>query len=429
MNANAELIARRNRLLGSKARLFYDDPVHLVRGDGVWLFDADGNRYLDAYNNVAHVGHCHPAVVEALHRQASLLNTHTRYLHTQILDYIERLTGTMDESLSTAILTCSGSEANDVALRMAQAATGKMGIIATDATYHGNTAAVSQLSERMPPVGKRAPYVRLVKAPDVYRDDMETCPEQFGHAVGQAVASLDEEGFGVCALMIDPILANEGALNLPAGFFSSAIGHIRKAGGMIIADEVQPGFGRTGSHFWGHQRAGFLPDIVTMGKPMGNGHPLAGVITTQAIMAEFREAFTYFNTFGGNPVSCAVGNAVLDVLEEENLLANAAKTGEATEAKLSRVAEQYGFAGDVRGAGLFMGIEIVADATSHKPAPSTAALLTNAMRQQGVLIGKAGIHDNVLKIRPPMPFNMENAELLATTMKKVFDQVASEIER
>ncbi|MBN9221775.1 MAG: aminotransferase class III-fold pyridoxal phosphate-dependent enzyme [Mesorhizobium sp.] len=423
--AQETLIGRRGRLLGAKSQLFYDEPVHLVRGEGVWLHDADGRKYLDAYNNVAHVGHCHPHVVEALYRQASLLNTHTRYLHTAILDYVERLTATFDASLTTAILTCTGSEANDIALRMAQAASGQMGIIATDATYHGNTTAVSQLSTRMPPVGGRAPYVRLVPAPDSFRHPEAMADGRaFGDAVREAIASLARDGIGLSGMILCPMLANEGFPTLPGGFFDDAISAVREAGGLIISDEVQPGFGRTGSHFWGHQRAGFVPDIVTMGKPMGNGHPVAAVVTTTKILATFRDAFRYFNTFGGNPVSCAVANAVLDVLEDEALVANARDVGAYALDRLRPLADRHAFIGEVRGAGLFFGAELVRDRETREPAPDTAGRVINAMRDRGVLMGKTGIHGNVLKIRPPMPFSRDNADLLIDTLGQVLDEVA-----
>ena len=262
--------------------LFYDDPVHLVRGEGVWLWDADGRKYLDCYNNVPHVGHCHPRVVEAITRQASMLNTHTRYLHEGILDYVERLTATFDKSLNAAILTCTGSEANDVALRMAQAVTGKTGVIATNHTYHGNTTAVSQLSTRMPPVGGFGGHVRHVPAPDSYRplggEGGDAFATAFAAEVEKAIASLQDTPHGFSAIIIDPFFANEGFPDLPPGFLDKTVAAVRKAGGLVITDEVQPGFGRTGSHMWGHQPAGIVPDIVTLGKPMANGHPVGGVI-------------------------------------------------------------------------------------------------------------------------------------------------------
>jgi len=422
MSDNAALIARRERLLGRNMSLFYDDPVHLVRGEGVWLWDADGRRYLDCYNNVPHVGHCHPRVVEAITRQASTLNTHTRYLHEGILDYVERLTATFDSSLDAAILTCTGSEANDVALRMAQAVTGRTGVIATNHTYHGNTAAVSQLSTRMPPVGGFGGHVRHVPAPDSYRPlGGEAFAAAFAAAVEAAIASLQESPHGFSALIIDPFFANEGFPDLPRGFLDKAVAAVRKAGGLVITDEVQPGFGRTGSDMWGHQRAGIVPDIVTLGKPMANGHPVGGVVANADVLNAFRKAFRYFNTFGGNPVSCAAAMAVLDVIEDEKLVENARDVGEYTRDAFKRLAQKHTIIGDVRGSGLFMGMEFVADRATKEPAVAEASRIVNEMRERGVLIGKIGIHQCATKIRPPMPFSRENADL----MLSVFDDVLS----
>ncbi|AVA24552.1 aspartate aminotransferase family protein [Rhizobium sp. NXC24] len=423
MSDNAALIARRERLLGRNMSLFYDDPVHLVRGEGVWLWDADGRKYLDCYNNVPHVGHCHPHVVEAITRQASMLNTHTRYLHEGILDYVERLTATFDESLNAAILTCTGSEANDVALRMAQAVTGKTGVIATNHTYHGNTTAVSQLSTRMPPVGGFGGHVRHVPAPDGYRplggEGGNAFATAFAAEVEKAIASLQDSPHGFSAIIIDPFFANEGFPDLPPGFLDKTVAAVRKAGGLVITDEVQPGFGRTGSHMWGHQHAGIVPDIVTLGKPMANGHPVGGVIANVDTINAFRKAFRYFNTFGGNPVSCAAAMAVLDVIEDENLIENARNVGEYTRDAFKQLAQKYSIIGDVRGSGLFMGTEFVLDRQTKEPAVAEATRIVNAMRERGVLMGKIGIHQCATKIRPPMPFSKDNADF----MLSIFDDV------
>jgi 4-aminobutyrate aminotransferase-like enzyme len=425
MSDNAALIARRDRLLGRNMSLFYDDPVHLVRGEGVWLWDADGRKYLDCYNNVPHVGHCHPHVVEAITRQASTLNTHTRYLHEGILDYVERLTATFDESLDAAILTCTGSEANDVALRMAQAVTGKTGVIATNHTYHGNTTAVSQLSTRMPPVGGFGGHVRHVPAPDSYRplggEGGDAFATAFAAEVEKAITSLQDTPHGFSAIIIDPFFANEGFPDLPPGFLDKTVAAVRRAGGLIITDEVQPGFGRTGSHMWGHQHAGIVPDIVTLGKPMANGHPVGGVIANVDTINAFRKAFRYFNTFGGNPVSCAAAMAVLDVIEDENLIENARNVGEYTRDAFKRLAEKHAIIGDVRGSGLFMGTEFVLDRQTKEPATAEATRIVNAMRDRGVLMGKIGIHQCATKIRPPMPFTKDNADF----MLSIFDDVLS----
>ena len=423
MPDNKTLIARRKRLLGRNMSLFYQDPVHLVRGEGVWLWDADGRRYLDCYNNVPHVGHCHPRVVEAIARQASTLNTHTRYLHEGILGYVERLTATFDDSLDTAILTCTGSEANDVALRMAQAVTGRTGVIATDHTYHGNTTAVSQLSTRMPPVGGFGGHVRHVPAPDSYRPlggaPGEAFAEAFTAEVEKAIASLQESPHGFSALIICPYFANEGVPELPSGFLDKAIAAVRKAGGLVIADEVQPGFGRTGTHMWGHQRAGFVPDVVTLGKPMGNGHPIGGVVANADTLNAFRKAFRYFNTFGGNPVSCAAASAVLDVIEDEGLIDNAREVGSYARAGLENLAEKHDIIGDIRGSGLFFGAELVLDKNKKTPATDLATKVINDMRERGILMGKLGIHQCATKIRPPMPFSKDNAALMLSALDDV----------
>ncbi|RWX37619.1 aspartate aminotransferase family protein [Rhizobium leguminosarum] len=423
MVENAALLARRERLLGRNMSTFYDEPVQLVRGEGVWLWDADGRKYLDCYNNVPHVGHCHPRVVDAITRQASTLNTHTRYLHEGILDYVERLTATFDKSLDTAIMTCTGSEANDIALRMAQAVTGKTGVIATNHTYHGNTAAVSQLSTRMPPVGGFGGHVRHVPAPDSYRPmggmPGEAFAEAFAAEVEKAIASLQSSPHGFSALIICPFFANEGFPDLSPGFLDKAITAVRKAGGLVISDEVQPGFGRTGGHMWGHQRAGFVPDVVTLGKPMANGHPVGGVVANADTLNAFRKAFRYFNTFGGNPVSCAAALAVLDVIEDEGLMENARAVGAYAQDGLKRLSEKHDVIGNVRGSGLFFGAELVLDREKKTPAPDIATKVINDMRARGVLMGKIGVHQCATKIRPPMPFSKENADLMLSTLDDV----------
>lgn len=418
--ATETLLARRKRLMGAGARLFYDEPVHLVRGEGVWVWDADGRKYLDAYNNVPHVGHCHPRVVEALVRQATTLNTHTRYLHEEILDYIERLTATMGPQLATAILTCTGSEANDVALRMAHAVTGRTGIIATDHCYHGNTAAVVQLNSTSAPFDGDTGRVARIPAPDSLRPlggatTPDTFADAFAAAVERAIEELDRRKLGVSCILFCPFLSGEGFADLPRGFFDKALARVRKAGGLVIADEVQPGFGRTGSHMWGHQRAGYAPDIVTMGKPMGNGHPIGGVVTSPEIMNTFRSKAMYFNTFGGNPVSCAVAKAVLDVLEDEQLVANARDVGAYALQRLKPLQARHAAIGDIRGSGLFFGAEFVRDRSAQTPAPELALRAMNLMRERGVLVGLTGNYGNVLKIRPPMPFSRDNVDEVVRT--------------
>lgn len=425
MTKTTEILSRRDALLGPNMSTFYEEPVHLVRGEGVWLWDADGRKYLDCYNNVPHVGHCHPKVVEAICQQAGMLNTHTRYLHEGILEYVEALTSTFADPLNSAILTCTGSEANDIALRMARAVTGKTGVIATDHTYHGNTLAVSQLSCTNPPPD-RWDNVAFVPAPDSYRPlggkaGMAHAIE-FASEIEKAIADLEARGHGFSALIIDPFFANEGFPDLPEGWLTPAVEAVRKAGGIIIADEVQPGFGRLGTHFWGHQKAGFMPDVVTIGKPMANGHPVGGVVTSVDIMHEFRTSFRYFNTFGGNPVSAAAALATLQVVQEEGLMENARISGDYARSGLRALADKHDCIGDVRGSGLFFGAEMVLDRDAKSPATAFTKKVANGMRQNGILLNFLGIHYNALKMRPPMPFTKDNADLMLETLDKVLTE-------
>jgi 4-aminobutyrate aminotransferase-like enzyme len=421
----AELIADRARLMGPNVATFYDDPIHFVKGSGVWLWDADGRKYLDCYNNVPHVGHCNPRVVDAICRQASTLNTHTRYLHDGILDYIDRLTTTMASSLDTAILTCTGSEANDIALRMAEAVTGKRGIIATDATYHGNTSLVSQLSKsNVPTVGfGLGQYFHFVDAPDSYRTpDLDGTI--FAAKVSDQIAALEEDGTGFAALVVCPYFLNEGFPDNPDGWLKPVADVVRKAGGLLICDEVQSGFGRTGTHIWAHEKMGVVPDVVVLGKPMANGHPVGGVIAGRDIVTAFRSGYRYFNTFGGNPVSCAAAMAVLDEIEENDLVTNAKIVGDHANTRLKTLAQKYEVIGDVRGSGLIFGAELVLDRGSKAPATDFTNQIINAMRHKGIILSKLGRHKNALKIRPPMPFSIENANLLIDTLDEVLGQTS-----
>ena len=414
-----DLMQRRARLMGPNVPTFYRTPVHLVRGEGVWLWDAAGKRYLDCYNNVPHVGHCHPRVVEAICRQAGILNTHTRYLHDLVLDYIERLTATLGHGISQAIMTCTGSEANDIALRMAQAATGKTGIIATDNTYHGNTTATSVLSTRRPPIGGYPDHVRLVPAPDSLRPvggSLDGQAQAFAAHVARAIAELEAAGHGFSGMMLCPVFANEGIPTVQPGFLDPTVAVIRRAGGLVIADEVQPGFGRVGSHFWGHDWLGVAPDVVTVGKPMGNGHPVAAVLATPAVMGAFRDAFGYFNTFGGNPVSAAACMAVLDVMEDEGLQQNAARVSAHAMERLRAL--RHPLLAEVRGTGLIFGAEFVLD-EAMTPATDVVTDIVERMVERGFILNRIGRAGNTLKIRPPMPFSIENADMLMDALEDV----------
>lgn len=420
MSDVSDLMARRRALLGPNLPTFYEQPLHIVRGEGVWLWDADGKRYLDCYNNVPHVGHCNPRVVQAICDQARTLNTHTRYLHEGLLNYVERLTATFDDPLDTALLTCTGSEANDIALRMAEAMTGKRGIIATDATYHGNTSLVSHLSmSNVPEVGfGLGQYVRHVEAPDSYRI-ADPDGQGFAAHVQAAIDDLEASGVGFAALLVCPLFLNEGFPTQAEGWLRPAAEAVRRAGGVLICDEVQSGFGRCGSHFWAHQKQGVQPDVVTMGKPMGNGHPVAGLVTRAEIMQRFRASFRYFNTFGGNPVSCAAAMAVLDELQARDLQAHALRMGQLAHRRMSALAEKYAVIGDVRQSGMVFGCEYVLDRQEKTPATEYANRVINAMRQRGFVLSTLGRDKNVLKIRPPMPFDETHLDLLINALDAV----------
>ncbi len=411
-----DLLNRRARLMGPNVPTFYETPVHLVRGQGVRLWDAGGRAYIDCYNNVPHVGHCHPRVVAAIAQQSAELNTHTRYLHDGVLNYIERLTARLGHGLSQAIMVCTGSEANDIALRMAQAVTGKTGIIATDNTYHGNTTATSVLSTRRPPIGGYPPHVRLVPAPESLGTDHATPAQKaqdFANHVARAIADLEASDFGFSGLMLCPYFANEGFPVQSPGFLDPTVALVRAAGGLLLADEVQPGFGRMGTHFWGHDWLGFAPDVVTVGKPMANGYPVAAVLARPDVMAAFRGAFGYFNTFGGNPVAAAAALATLDVIDEEGLMENARVVGDYMQQRLSAL--RHPLLVDTRGHGFFMGAEFVqSDGTT--PATDFTIAVVEAMVARGVLLNRIGRHGNTLKMRPPMPFAREDADIVVDAL-------------
>ena len=418
-----ELLADRIRLLGPNVSTFYDDPVHFVKAEGVWLWDADGHRYLDCYNNVPHVGHCNPRVVDAICHQARTLNTHTRYLHEGILSYIERLTKTMDANLDTVILTCTGSEANDIALRMAEAMTGKRGMIATDATYHGNTSLVSQLSKsNIPTVGfGLGQYFRFVEAPDSYRDP-DPDGTIFAAKVADQITGLEEDGTGFASLLVCPYFINEGFPDHPDGWLKPVAEVVRKAGGLLICDEVQSGFGRTGTHMWAYEKMGVVPDVVVLGKPMANGHPVGGVVANGDVVTVFRKGYRYFNTFGGNPVSCAAAMAVLQEIEDKGLVTNAYSVGEYARERMDDLAARYEVIGDVRGSGLIFGAEMVKDRATKVPASEFTDRVINAMRHRGIILSRLGRYKNTLKIRPPMPFSKENAGMLFDTLETVLSE-------
>lgn len=422
-SAQRALIERRQRLLGPAYQLFYEQPLHLVSGSGAWLQDRAGRRYLDLYNNVASVGHCHPRVVQALAGQAAQLNTHTRYLHEGVLDYAEKLLATLPVELGQAMFTCTGSEANDLALRIARDYSGGTGVIVTRYAYHGMTLAIAELS---PSVGDYVPLsrdCRVVDAPLRDARHPERVGQVFAAQVRAAIADMQRHGIRPAALLVDTLFTSDGVFADPPGFLAPAVQAIREAGGLFIADEVQPGFARTGSHMWGFERHGLVPDLVTMGKPMGNGHPLAGLAVRPHIVQRFGQHASYFNTFGGNPVSAAVGLAVLQVIEEEGLQANALHVGGLLMQGLQSLAADHPVLAEVRGAGLFLGVDI-RQPDSGAMDPATARRLVNQLRDEGILIGVAGAANSTLKIRPPLCFSQDQAGQFLDALERVLRRLS-----
>ncbi|WP_374446552.1 aspartate aminotransferase family protein [Stella sp.] len=410
---SAELLARRDRVLGAGAPLFYTTPLHLVRGEGVYLYDPDGRRYVDMYNNVPCVGHANPAVVEAMARQQGTLNVHSRYLHEGILEFAERLVGLHGPNVESVVVSCSGTEAIEVALRMARVATGRQGIVCTNATYHGNSEAVGKLTRLA--VGQNAsPEVRSFPFPETYRPIVEGASEAelcdaYLARLEEAIRSLQASPEGFAGLILCSILANEGLPDIPSGFMARAAEMARAAGGVVIADEVQAGYCRTGT-WWGYTVTGYTPDIVVTGKPMGNGLPLAATAASKALVDGFRARTRYFNTFASSPLQAAVGLAVIDYIEREKLADSVAAVGAHLEAGLDARAPAYGFIGDVRGCGLFLGVEIVHDDGARTPDPERAVAIVDALKDRGFLTSNAGAFRNVLKFRPPLVFRQEHAD-------------------
>ncbi len=421
--SKSEILAQRQMTLGKSLSVSYQRPLHMVRGWRQYLYDENGRGYLDVVNNVCHVGHSHPRVVKALSDQAYVLNTNTRYLHDNIIEYAERLLATCPPPLSVVFFVCSGSEANELALRLARAHTGAEDFIVVDGAYHGNTQALIEISpyKHDGPGGKGTPsHIHKALMPDPYRGLYKGYGRETGRAYAQHVAALVENlNRPLAGFIAESVLGCGGQIVLPEGYLQEAFTAVRAAGGVCIADEVQVGFGRVGSHFWGFQTQGVTPDIVTMGKPIGNGHPLAAVVTTRAIADSFANGMEYFNTFGGNPVSCAVGTAVLDVIAEENLQQNALEVGNHLLARLTALTDKYPLVGDVRGLGLFIGIELVRDRVTLEPAAWEASYIVERMKDEGILLSTDGPLHNVIKLKPPLVFDRSNADFLVDTLDKI----------
>jgi 4-aminobutyrate aminotransferase-like enzyme len=425
----ADLLARRRGRLGRNLSVSYRRPLTIVRGVMQYLFDADGRRFLDAVNNVPHVGHCHPRVVRAVSDQAAVLNTNTRYLHDALITYAERLCALLPEPLRVCYIVCSGSEANELALRMARAHTRHTDFIVVDGAYHGNTSSLIDISPYKfdGPGGSGCPlHVHKVQMPDVYRGpfrrDVADAGSRYASDVAAAAGGAREAGRAIAAFICESLLSCGGQIVLPDGYLAGAYQAVREAGGVCIADEVQVGFGRVGTAMWGFETQGVVPDIVTMGKPIGNGFPLAAVVTTPEIAASFDNGMEYFNTFGGNPVSCAAGLAVLDVMRDERLQEHALAAGRHLSRDLEGLMARFPLVGDVRGLGLFLGIELVRDRATLEPAADQAAYVINRLRDRGILVSTDGPLHNVIKIKPPLPFTSENADQLVEALATVLEE-------
>ena len=421
--ASAESLAERRRHLFGAALspLFYDPPLHLVRGEAAWLYDAAGRRYLDAYNNVPIVGHGHPRVVAAIARQSAILASNTRYLHEAPLELAERLIATMPDGLDTVLFVNSGSEANDLAWRLARSFTGGTGGVVTRFAYHGISAAIADLSPEEWHAAVRPAHVETVPAPDGYRgpyrrEDQDWVGRYAAH-IDEAVLALAARGHRPAALLIDTGLTSEGILTPPPDYLREMAQRWRAAGGLLVGDEVQLGFGRSGSHMWGFERHGVVPDIVTLGKPMGNGYPIAAVVTRAEIVERFAADTGWFSTFGGNHVACEAGLAVLDVIEREGLQRHAGLVGLELRSRLLELQQRHPAIGEVRSLGLLVGVELVRDRATREPLP--AAGVANAMRDLGVLVGATGPAGNVIKIRPPLVITVEQVAMVTAALDRV----------
>jgi 4-aminobutyrate aminotransferase-like enzyme len=425
----ADTLAARHRLIGHNLSIAYRTPVKLVRGRMQYVYDEGGRRYLDAYNNVPHVGHGHPRVVEAAARQMRLLSTNTRYLHDTLTEFAARLSATLPEPLRVCYFVNSGSEANELALRLAQARTGQRGTIVLDSAYHGNTTTLIDISPYKfnGPGGRGAPaWVRTVPLPDTYRGafkaDDRRAGERYAEYATRAADELCRTGHGLCAFIAESAPSVAGQIILPAGYLAAVYGAVRERGGVCIADEVQTAYGRMGTHFYAFEAQGVVPDVVVLGKPIGNGYPLGAVITTPQIADAFDNGMEFFSTFGGSTVSCAVGLAVLDTVVSEGLQRHALDVGMTLLDRLRSLADRPSV-GDIRGSGLFVGVELVKSRETREPAADMAAAVANRMRDEGILLGTDGPFASVLKIRPPMPFAREDADLLAATLARILDEL------
>lgn len=421
--AARELIRRRGQLLGPAYRLFYEAPVEFVRGEGVRLYDPDGNAWLDAYNNVPSVGHSHPHVVAAVAAQEAVLNTHTRYPAAPILDYAERLLDTHSPVLERAMFTCTGSEAVDLALRIARFSTGGHGIVATANAYHGVTTACAGISPSLGANSPLDPSTRTVEAPGLDGTDPGRAIGEFTAAVSRAIDEIEASGAGFAAFIADSVFSSDGVRTGPPGLLAAVADLVRARGGIYIADEVQSGFARTGERMWGYQRHRLDPDIAVMGKPMGNGMPIAAVAARAELLEEFGRKIRYFNTFGGNSVCIAAASAVLDVIDREGLAENSRRTGAGFRRALTELSGRFDFLGPVRGVGLFLAVDIVNPDTGE-PDAGLADRIVNGMMARRVLISITGPRAATLKIRPPLPFSRNDVDQFVAAMEETCGELS-----
>uniref|UniRef100_A0A673YNH7 5-phosphohydroxy-L-lysine phospho-lyase n=1 Tax=Salmo trutta TaxID=8032 RepID=A0A673YNH7_SALTR len=429
-----ETLAMRKKLIGQSCRLFYsDDPVKIVRARGQYLYDENGKRYLDCISNVQHVGHCHPSITQAATTQMKLLNANSRFLHDNIVQYADRLAATLPDKLSVFYFVNSGSEANDLALRLAHQYTQHEDVIVLEHAYHGHLTSLIDISPyKFQKLTGQKEWVHVAPIPDTYRgifrEDHPNPAQAYADTVKDVIDKVHQKGRKVSAFFAESLPSVAGQILLPKGYSTKVAEYVRSAGGVFVADEVQTGFGRVGSHFWAFQLQGddFSPDIVTMGKPMGNGHPLSCVATTAEIAGAFTaNGVEYFNTFGGNPVSCAIGLAVLDVIEKEDLRGNSSRVGGHLLDRLTQLQTKHPIIGDVRGVGLFVGLEMVTDKEQRTPATDAAAQVVRRLKEDYICVSTDGPWENIVKFKPPMCFSMEDADLVADRIHHILTEMCN----
>ncbi|MDV3127282.1 aminotransferase class III-fold pyridoxal phosphate-dependent enzyme [Mycobacterium sp. 21AC1] len=425
-----QVLAIRQHRLASSQRAYYRAPMNLQRGRDVWLYDEDGLAYLDSLNNVTHVGHAEPRIALASSRQMNKLNTNSRFIYEDIATYADKLVATLPDPLEVVFLVCSGSEANDLAIRIARQVTGRPDIAIVDGAYHGNTGVVTGLSPNRykGPGGAGAPATtHETPIPDRYRGpygyDDPLAGAKYGARAAAVIDAMAADGTPPAAFLAESLMGSAGNIVFGEGYLATAFAAARKAGALCISDEVQVGVGRMGDTFWGFELGGVVPDIVTMGKPLGNGHPLAAVVTTREIADAFDTGMKYFNTFGGNPVSCAIGSTVLDIIISDGLQHHAKEVGAYFADSLRQVQRRQPLIGDIRAQGLYLGVELVRDRDTKEPAKDEAFEVTELMKEEGVIVFPNGVYDNVLKIKPPMSFQTRHADIYCEALDRVLTRL------